>query len=402
MRNKDWFIFLNVGGLFLALFGGILLLFNGSTTSLSTFYAACTAGGIALTGIGYLVQLSVYRIIEPRKVSQAVIFWCLEALMMMMIFMSYRNAKLAEAEHVLIRQVPAVLLLIVAHSYFFKHIVPLDDQAVDNILGDRKTEYMNKDERRYTMMVTSVQDRMEDVEVTGILHGEALVGDDVLLIGDDQSETVVHIKDIRKDDVSYLSMKDSMATLVLTGCKAGDIEKFAVLASVHMHGKKPMDNNENPLLLGMTYEYAQYCRNLDFMTRFVKVLVHSRFTVPVVLNPVDAQGHTQIGFMAVDRQSLTGETEKAFALFSDGQALKSWKLLYKEGKGPNTMCITFQDAVSIMRKNNQSMVINPFGPIYVYLPSDLINMIIGQQSYRDEFGVPGSQKMSFDNQDKNE
>ncbi|MDQ9834520.1 SseB family protein, partial [Acinetobacter soli] len=94
-------------------------------------------------------------------------------------------------------------------------------------------------------------------------------------------------------------------------------------------------------------------RNLDFMTRFVKVLVHSRFTVPVVLNPVDAQGHTQIGFMAVDRQSLTGETEKAFALFSDGQALKSWKLLYKEGKGPNTMCITFQDAVSIMRKNNQ-------------------------------------------------
>ena len=396
MKIKNWVAYMNTAGMVFALFGGVMLMFNGSTTDASVIYALSLVGGIAMAGISYLAQLSAFRIIDPKKLSQAVIFWCVEMIMLMMIFMSYRNGKIAGVEHVLLRQVPAGVLLVAAHTLFFKKVVTLNDKALDDVVGDKNTEYMNKDERRYTMMISSFKENGSDVEVTGVIHGEAKSGDDVVLIQDDQTETVVHIKDIRKDDVSYPTVKDSMAVVVLTGCSAADVEKFSVLASVKIHGQRPMDNNENPLLLGMTYEYAQYCRNYDFMTRFIKVLVHSRFTVPVVFNPVDAQGHTQIGFMAVDRKGTDGSEEKSFALFSDGQALKSWKMLYKEGKGPNMMCITFQDAVSIMRKNGQSMVINPFGPVYVYLPIDLINMITGQQAYRDEFGIPGTQKMSFD------
>ena len=59
-----------------------------------------------------------------------------------------------------------------------------------------------------------------------------------------------------------------------------------------------------------------------------------------------------------------------------------------------------KDAVNIMWKGHQGLVINPFGPVFVYLPSELIDVITKQDAYRKEFGNPGEGGMSFDRNNK--
>ena len=53
-----------------------------------------------------------------------------------------------------------------------------------------------------------------------------------------------------------------------------------------------------------------------------------------------------------------------------------------------------------MMKGHSGIVINAFGPKYVYLPQEMIDIITKQESYRKEFGVPGEKGLSFDKNQK--
>ena len=406
MKNK-WIVYVNMIGMGLAVYGGLMLLLTGYRSAATMAYALTTLLGIACLIVSFYKQCAILGAIDAKKLPHAYIFW---AMMLVCIYFVMGHFVNAVNDHSsLYRALIGTALLFVAGMIFHKKVVPINLKAarIENVLK-RETVYTNKENRRYTLMITNViQD--EQVHVEGIVHGEIKVGDLAVLLFSDGNTKRVRIASVSKGGITAATAKDESVQLSLDGLKNVNTDDlhFAVISSILPTDDKPAINVENPLLYGMTYEYARYSREHEFMTRFIRVLTHSRFTVPVMMEhapsvingKVGFSQDTKIGFMGVNR-SDSGKEVRTFALFTDMEALKGWKQLFRSGKQPSTLGITFQDAVNIMWKGHQGLVINPFGPVFVYLPSELIDVITKQDAYRKEFGNPGEGGMSFDRNNK--
>ena len=406
MKNK-WIVYVNMIGMGFAVYGGLMLLLTGYRSAATMAYALITLLGVGCLVVSFYKQCAILGAIDAKKLPHAYIFW---AMMLVCIYFAMNNfVNSVNDPSALYRNLLSMVLVMVALVIFQKKVVPIDLKAarIENVLK-RETVYTNKENRRYTLMITNViQD--EQVHVEGIVHGEIKVGDLAVLLFSDGNTKRVRIASVSKGGITAATAKDESVQLSLDGLKNVNTDDlhFAVISSILPTDDKPAINVENPLLYGMTYEYARYSREHEFMTRFIRVLTHSRFTVPVMMEhapsvingKVGFSQDTKIGFMGVNR-SDSGKEVRTFALFTDMEALKGWKQLFRSGKQPSTLGITFQDAVNIMWKGHQGLVINPFGPVFVYLPSELIDVITKQDAYRKEFGNPGEGGMSFDRNNK--
>lgn len=264
-----------------------------------------------------------------------------------------------------------------------------------------ETVYYNKEKRRYTMLVEQ-SSLHETASLMGTVHGLMKAGDevDVLLAG--RSPVHVRVIGLKVNGASVQQAKDCHVEVKLDAAIV--VEQFSVLSSLQAENR-PLAKLENPLLRGMCYEYGRYIKDHHFMSLFLNALVHSSFVVPVMMDhlPQLVNGrmqfveNTRLGFMGVSRKD--GGGAESFAIFTDEDALTRWKQLYLAGNQPKTLRVTFQDAVSIMWKGHQSMVINPFGPVYVFLTGELVDAITRQDSYIKEFGAPGEHGLSFVNQE---
>lgn len=407
MKNK-WIVYVNIIGMGLTAYGGLMLLmtaFNMSNVAMVMPYTVTILIGIACLVVSFYKQCAILGAIDAKKLPHAYVFWAMMIVCMYFVMGNFVNALMDPSS--LYRAIAGVVMLIVAGVIFQKKVVPVNLKAarIENVLK-RETVYTNKEKRRYTLMITDVY-HDEHMHVEGIAHGEIKTGDLAVLLLSDGTSKRVRVAAMHKGGNTVVNAKDEAVQLTLDGLKNvnPDDLHFAVVSSVLPTDNKPSINVENPLLYGMTYEYARYSREHEFMTRFIRVLTHSRFTVPVMMEhmpsvidgKVGFSQDTKIGFMGVNRTD-SGKEVRTFALFTDMEALKGWKQLFRAGKQPSTLGITFQDAVNIMWKGHQGLVINPFGPVFVYLPSELIDVITKQDTYRKEFGNPGEGGMSFDRQ----
>ena len=407
MKNK-WIAYVNMIGMGLSFYGGLMLIltaFNIQNVTMVMSYTVTTLLGIACLVVSFYKQCAILGAIDAKKLPHAYIFWAMMIVCMYFVMGNFVSA--LNDPSALYRALAGAAMLVVAGLIFTKKVVPINLKAarIENVLK-RETVYTNKEKRRYTLMITNVIHE-EHLLVEGIVHGEIKNGDLAALLLSDGTSKRVRVAAMQKGGITVLEAKDEPVQLTLDGLKNvnPDYLRFAVISSVLPTDNKPAVNVENPLLYGMTYEYARYSREHEFMTRFIRVLTHSRFTVPVMMEhmpsvidgKVGFSQDTKIGFMGVNRTD-SGKEVRTFALFTDMEALKGWKQLFRSGKQPSTLGITFQDAVNIMWKGHQGLVINPFGPVFVYLPSELIDVITKQDTYRKEFGNPGEGGMSFDRQ----
>lgn len=394
-------------GMGLTVYGGLMLLLSGYRSEATMAYALTTLLGVGCLVVSFYKQCAILGAIDAKKLPHAYIFWAMMLVCVYFVMDKFVNG--INDPSALSRGFIGMFLIAAAGFIFQKKVVPINLKAarIENVLK-RETVYTNKENRRYTLMITNViQDGQMLVE--GIAHGEIKVGDLAVLLFSDGNTKRVRIASISKNGITAVNAKDESVQLALDGLKNvnPDDLRFAIISSILPTDNKPSINVENPLLYGMTYEYARYSREHEFMTRFIRVLTHSRFTVPVMMDhmpsvingKVGFSQDTKIGFMGVNR-SDSGKEVRTFALFTDMEALKGWKQLFRSGKQPSTLGITFQDAVNIMWKGHQGIVINPFGPVFVYLPSELIDVITKQDAYRKEFGNPGEGGMSFDRNNK--
>lgn len=406
MKNK-WIVYVNMIGMVLTIYGGMMLMFSGFNSPMVMPYTLTALIGVACLAVSFYKQCAILGAIDPKKLPHAYVFWAMVLVCVYFVMGNFISAVTDPAA--LYRGLAGIALIVVAGVIFQKKVVPVNLKAarIENALV-REPVYTNKEKRRYTLMITNVIHEGH-LLVEGIVHGEIKTGDLAVLLLSDGSSKRVRVSAIEKNGTVVISAKGEAVQLSLDGLKNvnPDELRFAVVSSVLPTDNKPSVNVENPLLQGMTYEYAKYNHEHEFMTRFIRVLTHSRFTVPVMMEhlprvidgKVGFAEDTKIGFMGVNR-SDSGKEVRTFALFTDMEALKGWKQLFNGGKRPSTLGITFQDAVNIMWKGHQGLVINPFGPVFVYLPSELIDVITKQDTYRKEFGNPGEGSMSFDRQNR--
>lgn len=269
-------------------------------------------------------------------------------------------------------------------------------RSLPRVSQPKKTLFLNRESRRYSLMVEKAWSD-NGRHLSGTVHGEMKSGDTVVVISEQGQKEAVVAKLI-KDGSAVDAVKDASAEVVLEGDMP--VPLYAVVSSV-MPGNLPDSAQENPCLLGMMYEYGRFVHDHAFMNRFIHVLVHSRYLVPVHIeeNMTSSQMSTKISFMGVSRSK--GDKMRSFAVFTDADALSRWKAVHQNGHAPLTMSITFQDAVTIMWKGHEGIVIDPFGPKFVFLSSQLIDQITKQDIYRKEFGAPGEHGLSFDPTDQN-
>lgn len=406
MKNK-WIVYVNMIGMGLAVYGGIMLMLSGFNTSMTMAYTLTALLGIGCLVVSFYKQCALLGAIDAKKLPHVYVFWAM--LLVCVYFVMGNFVSALNDPSALYRGIFGVVLVAAAGFIFQKKVVPVNLKAarIENVLA-RETVYTNKEKRRYTLMITNII-RDGELLVEGIAHGEIKAGDLAVLLLTDGSTKRIRISAMTKNGTTVTSVNGEAVQLALDGLKNvnPDELRFAVISSILPTDNKPSINVENPLLYGMTYEYARYSREHEFMTRFIRVLTHSRFTVPVMMEhtpsvidgKVGFAQDTKIGFMGVNRTD-SGKEVRTFALFTDMDALQGWKQLFRSGKKPSTLGITFQDAVNIMWKGHQGLVINPFGPVFVYLPSELIDVITKQDAYRKEFGNPGEVGMSFDRQNR--
>lgn len=393
---------MNLAGMALTVYGSLMLVFTGFGAGTSLLYAALALIGAGGLMVSFYMQCSMLKIVDSRKLPMIFAFWGAVIVCLFMTVLNCREAVISGTMEPAARAGIGIVMIAAAVLIFQKKVAPVNLKAarLDTVLA-RPTEYLNREKRRYTLMVTSIE-RGEDTRLSGMARGEICSGDDAVLLTPGGEKRKIRIRGILVSGSPVSSVKDQAAVLIVSGLPEGDLI-YGVVSSIMPTGEGPASTVENPLLRGMSCEYAGFSHDHAFMTCFVRVLVHSRFMVPVLIDRRTLgrtmNGDTQIGFMAVNRRE-NGKETKTFALFSDENALHGWSQLYRGSSRPTTLAITFQDAVSIMWKGHQGIVINPFGPVFVYLPAELIDVITRQDAYQREFGGPGAKGMSFEARDR--
>ncbi len=400
-RSYTW----KVIGVALMTFGTVTLIMAGMSSAYAMAYIIT-----ALIGLYTYICAFYWAKFEQRQISYKQLlgrsyFICL--LLFVVGLAVYRARNIVLNGGILSDYWPqflSILILIFTATLFFQRNTKAEPSQIGKPITTEnlKTEYLNHDKRRYTMVIEGIEKEENTTRVKGIIHGEIHLNDEIVILHPNKEGVHAIVKQI--DDAGTTSKKDAPVTLVLD---TDDFEQFSVISS-YMPSQMPQGPQENPLLAGLTYEYGKNRTNHAFLSIYINTLIHSKFLVPVLMDhsPRNVNGNmeftqdTKVGFMAVNRTDQ-GETTKTFALFTDAHALRKWRDLFKNGKRPKTLTITFQDAVQIMWKGHQGIVLNPFGPIYVYLSAELIDTITKQESYQKEFGAPGEKGLSFDRNRKN-
>ncbi len=396
-RSYTW----RVAGVACMTFGMATTFLSGLSSSLAPYYISIALFGCYLYSMGPDWKAFEAKEITLEQTSQRSLFKGLLFFVLGLLISRIRHMALEgngwNSENLLMFAVVGVVLLTAYAVY--QHNLASEPKVLGEAIRPEtlKTSYLNEDRRRYTMVVEEIEDHGRETLVKGIVHGEIHVEDEILLLHPNKEGVYAKVVRIEGEDVS--SKKDAPVSLVID---TPEVEMFSVIAS-YLPSEMPQGPQENPLLAGLSYEYGRNRGNHGFIGVFFNALVHSKFLVPVIMDhsPRNVNGHmefmqdTKVGFMSVNRTDA-GQSQKTFALFTDPTTLRKWRDLFKNGSHPKTLTLTFQDAVTIMWKGHQGIVINPFGPIYVYLSAELIDTITKQESYRKEFGAPGEHHLSFD------
>jgi hypothetical protein len=367
--------------MWMACIAGVYLLFVDITSSaaLPVIYYALGAGIIG----------TVLRYYDRWK---TLVFYLMVIIAIAGVFLTMHNG--------VSQNLQWVILLIVAALLMFRpeqpkrEVLPMQS---GKSLKESRTVYMNMEGRRYSLMIEQMwMERM--LHVKGTLHGLLKQGDVVMVLCDGMKEQKAIVASVIKNGKELREAADTTVELVLARLVKTP-QQFGVISSV-VPGELPSSAKENPLLSGLMYEYGRFYQNENYRSVFFHVLEHSRFIVPISLEQTNAGPYTgmKIAFKGISRADNTAV--RSFALFTDNSSLERWKVLFADGKAPMTMSITFHDACQIMYHGHNGIVVNPFGPKFVFLSDEMVSRLTEDPSYRKEFGDPHTGKMSFERKGK--
>lgn len=257
-----------------------------------------------------------------------------------------------------------------------------------------------------THFVLLVEDIIEsegsmDVMAVGFVHGEIKVTDVVYII---QPAGKISLSSVESIEVIETESKRSVSTAKeqRIGIRFSNIKnkealpKLTVLTNIRP--QTVVDANtgvQNPQLLGLLYEYTKMreSNNTDYLNLLIFSVCRSRYIVPVHLDNEPVKGDdgkavftkgTKISFPTLRHPQ--NEKLPVLPLFTDWEALGRWKNVFDQKHPPKTMILNFPDAVKISTKGSQGIAVNPFGPMSLMLPPDMIKMITNTAGYKRDFG----------------
>lgn len=268
---------------------------------------------------------------------------------------------------------------------FFDRFKKKDNAQVKNT-GEHQSA--GNDNHRFTLVVEDTFQLLGNngIVVTGKVHGKVKAGDAVYILrpGGNVMLTQVHSMEIGLRTAASEAENQHVAIRLTDIKDKKEIAKFSVLTSIRPQTVVDVNTAvENPYLLGLSMDYSQYYQDNEYFNLLIYEICHAHFIVPMYLNK---ELEKQEGGTAVFREGARmqfisinhpeDETKQVFPVFTDWLALGKWKNVFDKEHPPKTLICRFPDAVAISKNFHGGIVVNPYGPVPVYLPTDLIERIL--------------------------
>lgn len=271
-------------------------------------------------------------------------------------------------------------------NFFRKKQMPKQVQEQVQKEIQKHTEKKNGKARRFCLLAEDIfeSSRMQGVMVIGNIHGRVRVGDTMYLYQQDQpvKEVCVTGMELGPRDVVETA-KDCQVGLCLNLEHAEEVSRFAVLSSV-----KPLEGAlkerviENQRLFGLMMEYSRLYTNSLYMDALLYELCYAKFVVPLYMDrPPVPQAD---GRMAFDEEAYVGfrplkkaddDSQLVFPAFTDELATMSWKEAFQKDQPKRFATMQLPHLMQYVRNGHAGLVINPFGPVPVYFPKELLDQV---------------------------
>ncbi len=254
-------------------------------------------------------------------------------------------------------------------------------------------------DRRYTLLVEDFfeSNRLQGVMVIGYLHGRVREGDTMYLYRQDQPVKEVHVLAIELGPREMVeTAKDCQVGLCLDLDSTEDVSKYAVVSSI-----KPVEEEraalviENPRLFGLMMEYPRLYTNSVYMDALLYELCYAKFLVPLYMDrpPLPKEGggmefsqDTFIGFRSLKMPN--DESQVVFPAFTDEVATMLWKDAFQEDQPKQFATMQLPHLMVEVDRGHAGLVINPFGPVSVYLPKELLSKVERSEVFEKRYVRP--------------
>lgn len=254
--------------------------------------------------------------------------------------------------------------------------------------SEAKTAGEKKDnkERRCTLMVERILEsaRMQSVMVIGNMHGRVREEDTMYLYQPGKPVKKVQVLGIELGPHQIVeTAKNQQVGLCLDIEDVEEVSLFAVLSNVApVEGERAERVIENQRLFGLMMEYDRLYQNNAYMDVLLYELCCAKLLVPLYMScpPVPQEDGTlafpedaQPGFKAIKMKGDDSRT--VFPAFTDEIATMAWKDAFPEGQPKQFATMQLPHLMQYVRNGHAGLVINPFGPVPVYFPKELLDQV---------------------------
>lgn len=228
---------------------------------------------------------------------------------------------------------------------------------------------------RYTLMVenTFAIEENKSIACTGNLHGKIKKGDTFLFIhpkfpmGLEATVDALVVDNETKDEAENCRV----AVMTSSVNDPAEIPKYTVISNVRPQPKpQPNVPVENPYLVGLTTEYSRLISDSEFAFSFMAALLTSMLITPAEVAQPKVSEETGKTEQKISFKLLPHPDNKelhVLPLFTDVAAMHMWEGLFKDGKPiMPTIALPFEKSSEVALANG-GIVINPFGPVAVYV-----------------------------------
>ncbi len=274
----------------------------------------------------------------------------------------------------------------------------VQESRVSNV-SNTDVKKKKKQHQHYSLLVEDVfeTNRLQGVMVIGNLYGKIKQGDTMYLYQPEKPAKKVQVLNIElgpRDEV--FSAKNQQVGLCLDLESKEEVSKFAVLSDMMpLGGSLSSRIVINPRLLGLTMEYRRLYTNSVYMGELLSELCRTRFLLPLYMEqpPIPQEDGTfaynpesQVGFRSLKKWD--DETQTVFPAFTDEIAAMSWKDAFQKGQPRRYGVMLLPKLIEYVGKGHAGMVLNPFGPVPVFFPKELLETVKESEIYKTRFVYP--------------
>jgi len=248
----------------------------------------------------------------------------------------------------------------------------IDEMLKDNVANGRRFCFLSE--------VTGTDGN--DLLFNGFVHGKVKVNDAIYIMKQDEPIMVATIGDLKVDDKSLEEVCDKRCEIRIKDIKDKvKTDGFIVITSIRPQREVKLDVTvENPFLLGLSYGFQRFGNDMNYLVALIKELTKANYLVPVILASVpegikDGKIPEGTVFSVPSFLNPSDKSKSLLPVFTDFEEVRSWKNDVWQ-KQKTTIVTNFKDTADLSKKNDNGMVINPFGENPIILTTEMIDGIL--------------------------